>query len=520
MMEMTSPREPRHVVGPIYEWQFAAEERTNRLVQTAVEATGPNSRRISVAAFRDGDTWRARLATYQPGEWRWSSTGSLAEQFAVAERSSESWPSGPLRLSEDRRYLTFGDGAPFFFLADTAWSIVWKGTPDQWARYLDQRARLGFSVLQVNLLPWRWEMTDVEGNRPFLEGDPDRPNPAYFRRYDQFCAMAAERGLFVCLMLIWGGPRPLLPAVYFSPEQAVEFARYAVARFSAYPMLWSLSGDAPYVEELAKWDAVGAAVDASDPYAHPTTNHLTPQMNWYGLHHDAPWHDFHMLQTGHRRSALADVADLPAHYYHRQPVKAVVNGEPWYEAHPSRDTVEYGPVFTPAEVRYAFWVSVLSGATMGHTYGSQGIWNWKRPGDNEEQLAGPQIGPLWFDAMEHPGARQCGLGAKLLRTLPWWRLQPASERVQLDPSPGELSQRPFCAIAPDSTWVVYLPRATGQVVLKGIEPAAWRAAWFDPRTGGVQEVGAVEPTADHKWRAPASPSPDDWILVLKHQRGE
>ncbi len=427
-------------------------------------------------------------------------------------------PRAPLRLSDDRRYLVDASGAPFFWLADTAWAIVWKGTPDQWITYLDRRAAQGFSVLQVNLLPWRWEYVDVAGNRPFHDGDPDRPNEAYFRRYDQFLALAAERGLYTCLMLIWGGPRPLLPAVHFSTEQAVAFARYAVARFAAFPMIWSLSGDAEYVHELAKWEAVGAAVEAADPSGHPTTNHLAPSMNWHALHHDAPWHDFHMLQTGHRRAAIPDLADLPAAYYKREPVKAVVNGEPWYEAHPAMDDDRggraYGAVCSPAEVRYAFWVSLLSGATMGHTYGSQGIWNWKRPGDSEEHVAGPQIGPLWSTALEHPGAEQCGSGARFLRSLPWWRLQPAPERVQLDPAPPDLSQRPFGAIAPHLAWIVYLPRANGRVILKGIEPASWQARWFDPRTAALQEAGPVQVGPDHTWRAPRAPSEEDWVLVL------
>jgi hypothetical protein len=187
----------------------------------------------------------------------------------------------PLRLSDDRRYLTQA-GHPFFYFADTAWSIVFKGTPDEWAIYLDRRAAQGFSALQVTLLSWRWEWTDAESNRPFHDGDPERPNEAYFARYDRFLAMAAERGLYTCLMLIWGGPRPLLPAVHFTTDQAVAFARWAVERFTKYPVLWSASGDAEYDRELGKWEAVGAAIGAADVNGHPTTNHLPAwRAHWF-----------------------------------------------------------------------------------------------------------------------------------------------------------------------------------------------------------------------------------------------
>ena len=435
---------------------------------------------------------------------------------AATGGESDARSRSPLRLSADRRYLVEQGDGPFFFLADTAWAIVWKGTPDQWARYLDHRARLGFSVVQVSLLPWRWGFTDVEGHRPFIEGDPARPNDAYFARFDQFLELAAARGLFTCLMVIWGGNRPTLPAVNFSTEQAVAFTRYAVARFAHFPMLWSLSGDAPYAEDLDKWEAVGAAVEAADPNGHPTTNHLPPSMNWRFLHHDSPWHDFHMLQTGHRQGVRPDVAALPAAYYAREPVKAVVNGEPWYEAHPSRDTREYGPAFTAADARWAFWTSVLSGATMGHTYGGQGIWNWKRPGDSEEELAGPQIGPPWSEALNHPGAAQCGLGATFLRGLPWWRLRPAPERTRRDPALDPTGP-PACAHVPGEWWLAYWPGGRGQLLLLGLEEGDWRARWFDPRGGEERPLGTIHPAADGVWRAPETPTLDDWLLVLSRE---
>jgi hypothetical protein len=423
-------------------------------------------------------------------------------------------PPMALALAPDRRYLVDEQRRPFLFFADTAWSIVWKGVPDDWATYLERRAQQGFSVLQVNLLPWRWHFVDVEGNRPFHEGDPGRPNEAYFARFDRFLEMAAGRGLRTCLMLLWGGPRPNLPAVNFSTEQAVRFARYAVERFGDAPLLWSLSGDAEYSQELDKWQAVGAAVEAADRHGHATTNHLPPSMNWRFLHHDAPWHDFHMLQTGHRRSSLADLAALPAAYYRAG--KAVVNGEPWYEAHPSRDVREvYGPAFTAYDARYAMWVSVLSGATMGHTYGAQGIWNWKRAGDPEEELAGPQIGPTWQQSLELAGAAQCALAAAFLRSVGWHRLVPCPERVEVLPGPLGYEQLPAGAEIAGELRVAYLPAGHGRAVLKGLAPTGWRASWLDPRTGGSQGIGEVDPALDLSWRAPERPSAEDWVLVLE-----
>lgn len=431
----------------------------------------------------------------------------------------------PLRVSANRRYLVDAAGQPFFYLGDTAWSVVWKGAPEQWEIYLDRRKSQGFSVAQVNVLPWSWGQTDADGNPAFHDGDPDRPNEAYFARFDRFLAMAAEREIATCLMLIWGGPRPHLPAVHFTTEQAVRFAGWAVARFTQYPMLWSLSGDAPYDQEPEKWDAVGLAVKLADRYHHPVTNHQTTSRAWRWLHHDVSWHDFHMIQTGHYGIARPNIADLAAAYYRTEPVKPYVNGEPWYEGHPDMvNRPTYGPPLTAEHVRYAFWVSVLAGATMGHTYGGQGIWNWKRPGDDETHLAGPQIGPTWQEALGLPGAEHVSIGAGFLRSLRWWELRPAPERVRSASRETPRERQPSCAVVPDGPderWVVYLPADpdhSSDVLLLGIEADRWQARWLDPRTGAEQQIGAVDVPVDGIWPAPPRPSSDDWVLVLEVRR--
>lgn len=443
----------------------------------------------------------------------------------LPQSGSWRWPQTPLRVSIDRRSLESADGTPFFFFADTAWFSIYKGTPDQWESYLNKRVDQGFTVIQVQLLPFEWEALDPDGNHPFLDGDVTRPNEVYFARVDHFCQMAAERGLYVALFLIWmNGSQN--QSSHFTTEQAAAFARYAVRRFGAYPVLWSISGDGPYIRELEKWEAVGRAVEETDPYRHPTTNHLLPDMNWHFLFHSSPWFDFHMIQTGHGRGSFPDIAAVPAAYYALPGHKPVVNGEPMYEGHPERKGGgEWAAEFTPEETRCAFWVSILSGATMGHTYGGQGVWNWKVDGDTDRSVGGPGTGPVWFEAIERDGAAHCGLGARLLRSLPWWRLQPTPERVQLDPPSNGPNGRAFCAMS-DDTWVIYLPGAAldgppgaRHVIVKGLashgQAQDWRAAWFNPRTGHQHDAGAVELPGNLRWRSPDAPSEEDWVMLLR-----
>jgi hypothetical protein len=170
-------------------------------------------------------------------------------------------------------------------------------------------------------------------------------------------------------------------------------------------------------------------------------------------------------------------------------------------------------------VRYAFWISVLSGATMGHTYGAHGIWTWRRAGDPEPGSRILRYGPTWTEALELPGAAQVAAGVERLRALPWWRLRPGPEHVRLDPHPPQPIHRPVCAVAPRAAWVAYVPRAVGHLVLSGVESLDWRARWLDPRTGDEQVIGPVQPDRTAVWRAPSAPSDDDWVLVLTNSTG-
>jgi len=117
--------------------------------------------------------------------------------------------------------------------------------------------------------------------------------------------------------------------------------------------------------------------------------------------------------------------------------------------------------------------------------------------------------------------------ARLLRSLPWWRLRPAPERVQLNPPPAGPNGRAFCATS-DDTWLIYLPGTaldgpTGarHVIIKGLtaqvqlQDQGWRASWFNPRTGQEQVAGGVELPGNLRWRSPNAPSEDDWVLLLR-----
>ena len=54
-----------------------------------------------------------------------------------------------LKVSDNRRFLVTEKGEPFFWLGDTAWELFHRLTREEATRYLENRAKLGFNVVQA-----------------------------------------------------------------------------------------------------------------------------------------------------------------------------------------------------------------------------------------------------------------------------------------------------------------------------------------------------------------------------------
>src|SRR4051812_30849918 len=54
-----------------------------------------------------------------------------------------------LKVSENHRFLVTDTGAPFLWLGDTAWELFHRLNREDATRYLENRAKLGFNVVQA-----------------------------------------------------------------------------------------------------------------------------------------------------------------------------------------------------------------------------------------------------------------------------------------------------------------------------------------------------------------------------------
>lgn len=129
------------------------------------------------------------------------SLAAFAPAAANAYAHSDEVATMPrLRVSTNCRFLVTEDGRPFFWLGDTAWRLSVLA-PDEVDVYMESRVRHAFNVVQVHP---GLEHPDFAGNLPFLDGDPERPNEAFWRHIDYIVAKAREHELYVALVPLWG----------------------------------------------------------------------------------------------------------------------------------------------------------------------------------------------------------------------------------------------------------------------------------------------------------------------------
>ena len=495
--------------------------------EVVVVFSGPAGELERVPAFWDGGRiWRVRFSPERQGLWRYRVQASdptdagLHNQsgaFRVypAAGSNDLERRGPPRLSADRRHFVHADGTPWFWLGDTAWNGALLSTEEEWSRYLKDRAAKGFTAIQMVMTQWRAGRADELGQTAFSGTDQIQIHPGFFQRMDRKVREVNRHGLVGGCVLLWAltskdreSPGEVLPE-----HQAIMLARYMVARYGAYGVVWILGGDGDYRGEKAeRWKTIGRAVFPESRPRRPVTLHPRGMQDpWPGLK-DEPWLDFLMYQSGHGNNAKKwewNATQGCAAGWKLEPPRPVIDGEINYEAHIDYHTRQ--PI-GEAQVRRAAYYSLLAAPPAGVTYGAHGIWSWaRRP---EVPLDHPRSGTAepWQECLDYPGARQMKVLRAVFDSLEWWKLRPDRSLLAEDPQDPEFRSyiMPACSRTGDFA-LVYLP-ANPEVTLNLSRfTGAVRAAWIDPRTGARHPVSHLKPAAAVKLKTPGD---GDWLLLL------
>ncbi len=155
---------------------------------------------------------------------------------ANAGQKPEAVASGRLEVSENGRYFV-RDGKPFFWLGDSAWSLLSLYTPQEAREYLDHRRRQGFTVIHV-MIPFNGgpgvdtSGSNREGELPFHDWNPLQPNEAYFHNLDALVDAAQKNGQILYILPLGGSGGAFVGRLHvFTKQNARAYGEWLGRRY-------------------------------------------------------------------------------------------------------------------------------------------------------------------------------------------------------------------------------------------------------------------------------------------------
>lgn len=490
-------------------------------VTVTATLTAPSGQTRQVEAFWDGDqTWRLRFSPTEVGEWRWETQCSNAADTGLHGQTGRVrcepyagynplYQRGPLEVAPGGTHLQHQDGTPFFWLGDTAWNGAMRSRWHDWVHYLHGRRHKFFTVIQFVTTQWRGMSVDIEGEQAFAGTEQITINPAFFQRLDRKVNAINESYLIAAPVMLWT-LTDTDPGSILAEADAIRLARYMVARWGAYQVVWLLGGDGRYLREPAlveRWQRIGRAV-FDEPRDRLATLHPCGQ-SWIGDEfRNETWFDFIGYQSGHgdaEEHLRWLVQGPPAQQWADEPLVPVINLEPNYEIHPAYHSQS---VFGAYEIRRASYWSLLVSPTAGVTFGHNSIWVW--PEEAEVPEGHERIGPVpsWYVGNDTVGVQSMTVLYEFFEQVDWTGLRPAPQLLR--EQPGEADPTQFVAAAQSEDGrlaVIYLP--VGGTISLTLTAFEGQAQWVDPRTGEAQPIDL---NSDFTFTAPDT---QDWLLWLQ-----
>ena len=432
-----------------------------------------------------------------------------------------------LRVSDNHHFLVQSDGAPFFYLGDTAWEIFHRLNREEADRYLQDRAAKGFTVIQAVALAELdgLKTPNAYGHRPLIDHDPTRPDVRegagndYWDHVDYIVDRANALGLRIGLLPSWGdkwllnrwGAGPEI----FTAENARTYGEWIGRRYRDKGVIWIMGGDRGIENEThrAIITAMSEGVRAGDGGAHLMTFHPPGGRGSSEWFHDAPWLDFNMRQNGHTPESTAYAKTLGD--YQRTPVKPVIDGEPLYEDHPINFKQGELGHSVAADIRRPLYWDLFNGAC-GHTYGHHSIWQMFSP--DRAAINDPLM--TWEVALAQPGSSHLIHARRLLESRPFLtRIPDPALVVEQKPKTAWPGEGRYCFVGTrdeGGTYaMIYAPVGRRFTVnLSSMRGEKLRAWWFNPRDGSVTAAGEFKKSKEHEFISPNPGELADWVLVI------
>lgn len=430
-----------------------------------------------------------------------------------------------LRVSENQRYLVTENGDPFFWLGDTGWLLFSKLDRADAEKYLTDRADKGYNVIQIMVLH-SLGAKNIYGDSALInqnvatplvtEGNTfeDTTQYDYWDHMDFIIDKAAEKGLYVGLVPVWGGN---VTGGHVKKADAAVYAEWIANRYKDRSnIIWLNGGDIMGSDSIQTWKIIGETINATDSN-HLITFHPRGRMTSSVWFHNEDWLDFNMFQSGHRRYDQDDTEwafgedgwkyvdmDLA-----KTPLKPTIDGEPSYEGIPQglHDTLQ--PYWKADDLRrYAYW-SVFAGG-FGFTYGSSAVMQFYKPTDKGAAYGAKEY---WDVAINDPGAGQMQYLKKLMLSRPF--LERVPDQSLIAGENGTKYERLIATRGNDYAMIYTYTGRNIPVVMGKISGAKVKASWYKPADGTITEIGEFANSGTQEFDPPGEPTNgNDWVLVL------
>ena len=539
-----------------------------------------NGRVYTIPGFWDGDnTWKVRFVCPSEGTWQFKTVCSDSNNKQLHAKTGivnckpysgtlDIFRHGFITTRYGKKYLTYDDGTPFFYAGDTHWAFG-RETQDMVRTICAKRAEQRFTAIQTEPIGATFNLADGVDAQD-LEG---------LRDYDVKTQIIADAGLvhanaqffwpadFNQLIENFGGYSDQtikvntglkiekIPDYSDGVKTYVEkLSRYWVARFGAYPVIWTLGQeiDRDFYDVLNEFNnpyiLVANAIAKYDPYTQPLTAHQENSGRTVAYGHglssgEAKFIyypgakpsifrkvDAHTMYAAQWFPSLTERADYFSckDYWYNGQGKPVIN----YESHYNYLwTKEFGS-------RAQYWFAYLNGM-YGCAWGGQDTWNylsdyneyWDTDDGVDVITAKEKQDATWESALEYPSCYQLAHMRSFLEGTKWYELIPRfNDYAYFVPCLNVLS---LCASNKKNTEIViyfysfsdesvaqrsntkngggYLTGTVGSLV----PFAEYTYQWFDPINGKFIEEGTFRASPLGTWFPGLRPDDTDMTLLIR-----
>lgn len=545
-----------------------------------------NGTLYTVPGFWDGgNTWRVRFVCPAAGTWQCRTVCSDETNAALHGRTAEVncteyngdlavYQHGFVTTRYGEKYLTYEDGTPFYYLGDTHWELS-QETPDMVGAICEKRAEQGFTVYESQPMDCGFntavtenvsengleDLRDLDEKfRIIADSGLTHANSQFFWPLSGMTRLINNHGGWTEPKLKGnlGIKRVTMPDLCDEAKAYLEkISRYWVARYSAYPVIWTLGQEIdndPYQNEESPWNAVNNPyryvaeyLNKYDPYDHPVTAHQESTGDTVAYGNGLGTGEVHMIY--YPNGAPSAFRNVKAHtmyasQWHPKLTKRddyVSAKDYWYNGQ-GKPVVNYEGLYCYLwtknyGARVQAWASYLTGL-YGCSWGGQPTWAYQNGFDRdvvsddgvdvirpEEKRAG------WQDALEYPSSYQVGYMRTFMEELEWYNLIPRFNNWAYFVPASDVYA--YCASNKANTeMVVYFYSFTDPTVgekintekyggimtgtVGSLKPfAEYTYKWFDPINGEYTAEGSFKASALGTWFAGTRPADTDYVLLIQ-----